>query len=217
MSSHAASDAARAACALCTEEGGALVWRGAQLRVIRADEPGFPAFYRVVWNAHVAEFTDLQPPQRAHCMQAVALVEEALRAHLAPTKINLAALGNQVPHLHWHVIARFAWDSHFPAPSGRSRCVHARPSTRPCCWHGARRSSRTWRRGWRSASPDVPGAALVLRGIPRAAPVASKSIAASACYSRSMPLFCNELSLCPVPVQGCRCTPRGRAPNMPVP
>jgi len=21
-----------------------------------------------------------------------------------------------VPHLHWHVIARFAWDSHFPAP-----------------------------------------------------------------------------------------------------
>jgi diadenosine tetraphosphate (Ap4A) HIT family hydrolase len=28
----------------------------------------------------------------------------------------LAALGNVVPHLHWHVIARFDWDSHFPAP-----------------------------------------------------------------------------------------------------
>ncbi len=108
--------AAAAACALCAEEGGARVWRGGELRVIRADESGFPAFYRVVWNAHVAEFTDLQPAQRAHCMRAVALVEEALRAHLAPTKINLAALGNQVPHLHWHVIARFAWDSHFPGP-----------------------------------------------------------------------------------------------------
>ncbi|RYF80691.1 MAG: HIT domain-containing protein, partial [Comamonadaceae bacterium] len=40
----------------------------------------------------------------------------ALRATLAPAKINLAALGNMVPHLHWHVIARFEGDSHFPAP-----------------------------------------------------------------------------------------------------
>ena len=34
----------------------------------------------------------------------------------APAKVNLAAFGNMVPHLHWHVIARFDWDSHFPAP-----------------------------------------------------------------------------------------------------
>ena len=32
-----------------------------------------------------------------------------------PDKVNLAALGNAVPHLHWHIVARFAWDSHFPA------------------------------------------------------------------------------------------------------
>ncbi len=104
------------ACPLCAGDGGALVWRGTHLRVIRADEPGFPAFYRVVWNAHVAEFSDLDAAQRQHCMDAVTLVEQALREHLAPTKVNLAALGNMVPHLHWHVIARFAWDSHFPAP-----------------------------------------------------------------------------------------------------
>jgi diadenosine tetraphosphate (Ap4A) HIT family hydrolase len=84
--------------------------------VIRADEPGFPAFYRVVWNAHVAEFSDLDAGQRQHCMDAVTVVEQVLREHLAPTKVNLAALGNMVPHLHWHVIARFGWDSHFPAP-----------------------------------------------------------------------------------------------------
>lgn len=103
-------------CPLCAEDGGALVWRGAHLRVIRANEAGFPAFYRVVWNAHVAEFSDLSPAERAHCMDAVAVVEQTLREHLAPAKINLAALGNMVPHLHWHVIARFGWDSHFPAP-----------------------------------------------------------------------------------------------------
>lgn len=104
------------ACPLCAEDGGALVWRGERLRVIRAQEAGFPAFYRVVWNAHVAEFSDLAGADRVRCMEAVTLVEQALRQHLAPTKVNVAALGNMVPHLHWHVIARFDWDSHFPAP-----------------------------------------------------------------------------------------------------
>ena len=104
------------ACPLCAEDGGALVWRGARLRVIRANEAGFPAFYRVVWNAHVAEFSDLSAEDRVHCMDAVTVVEQALRQHLAPTKVNIAALGNMVPHLHWHVIARYDWDSHFPAP-----------------------------------------------------------------------------------------------------
>ncbi len=110
------SDGGANACPLCATDGGTLVWRGASLRVIRADEAGFPAFYRVVWNAHAAEFSDLSAADRVHCMEAVAAVEQALRAHLAPTKVNLAALGNMVAHLHWHVIARFDWDSHFPAP-----------------------------------------------------------------------------------------------------
>jgi len=103
-------------CSLCREDGGALVWRGPLFRVIRADEPGFPAFYRLVWNTHVAEFSDLPDAHRALCMEGVTAVERALREHLAPDKVNLAALGNMVPHLHWHVIARFGWDSHFPAP-----------------------------------------------------------------------------------------------------
>ena len=103
-------------CPLCAEDGGALVWRGERLRVIRAQEAGFPAFYRVVWNVHVAEFSDLAATDRVHCMEAVTMVEQALRQHLSPTKVNIAALGNMVPHLHWHVIARFDWDSHFPAP-----------------------------------------------------------------------------------------------------
>ena len=103
-------------CPLCTTDGGALIWRGDKLRVIRAAEEGFPAFYRVVWTNHAAEFSDLSATDRALCMDAVAVVERVLREQLSPTKINLAALGNMVAHLHWHVIARFDWDSHFPAP-----------------------------------------------------------------------------------------------------
>lgn len=87
------------------------------LRILRVlDAPDFPAFYRVVWRSHVAEFTDLSAADRLHCMEAVAGVEQVLREMLAPTKINLASLGNVVPHLHWHVVARFAEDSHFPQP-----------------------------------------------------------------------------------------------------
>ena len=102
-------------CVLCAQDGGALIWRGEKLRLIRAVEEGFPAFYRVIWNAHAAELSDLSDDDRNLCMKAVAAVERVMRDTLAPTKINLAALGNMVPHLHWHVIARFDWDSHFPA------------------------------------------------------------------------------------------------------
>ena len=104
------------ACPLCEGDGGLLVFRNEDLRIIQASEAGFPAFYRVVWNRHVAEFSDLSPTERQVCMHAVAKVEQVLRSELQPTKINLAALGNMVPHLHWHVIARFQGDSHFPAP-----------------------------------------------------------------------------------------------------
>lgn len=103
-------------CPLCEGPGGTLVWQGARFRVIRADEAGFPAFYRLVWGAHVTEFSDLSAADRQACTEGVAAIEQALRAHLQPTKVNLATLGNQVAHLHWHVIARFASDSHFPGP-----------------------------------------------------------------------------------------------------
>jgi diadenosine tetraphosphate (Ap4A) HIT family hydrolase len=101
-------------CPLCDGLGGIAIFGGVKFRLMRADEAGFPAFYRLVWSDHVAEFSDLEPPDRRLCLDAVVHVELALRAHLRPTKVNLATLGNAVPHLHWHVIARFTWDSHFP-------------------------------------------------------------------------------------------------------
>jgi diadenosine tetraphosphate (Ap4A) HIT family hydrolase len=104
-----------AACPLCQADGELLVFRNEALRIIQPGEAGFPAFYRVVWNRHVAEFSDLSAAERETCMSAAMVVEQVLRSELQPVKINLAALGNMVPHLHWHVVARFDWDSHFPA------------------------------------------------------------------------------------------------------
>lgn len=101
-------------CELCRVDGGLLVHRGSAWRVIRAADPAAPATYRLIWNDHVGEWTDLSVPQRRQVMEAVETIETVLRRELQPTKINLASLGNAVPHLHWHVIARFDWDSHFP-------------------------------------------------------------------------------------------------------
>ena len=106
-----------AVCPLCEGPGGRVIFTAPRFRVVHAhEEAGFPAFYRLVWTQHVREFSDLGGADRALCMDAVAVIETTLREHLRPDKINLAALGNMVPHLHWHVIARFTWDSHFPAP-----------------------------------------------------------------------------------------------------
>lgn len=103
-------------CELCRTPGGVLVWSDDAWRVIRVEDTDFPAFYRVIARGHVGEFSDLDDAARARCMALVVAVEATLRRHVAPTKVNLAALGNMVPHLHWHVIARFDWDSHFPQP-----------------------------------------------------------------------------------------------------
>lgn len=105
-----------ATCPLCSAEGGTVLWRGPAFRVVLADEPEWPGFCRVIWNAHVAEFSDLAPAERVVVMQGVAATEAALRALLSPDKLNLASLGNVVPHLHWHVIPRWRDDSRFPAP-----------------------------------------------------------------------------------------------------
>jgi len=103
-------------CPLCAETGGLLIVQQPLWRVVRVLDEAFPAFYRVIWQAPVAEFTDLDPVQRVLCMEVVCRMEQVLRDALNPTKINLASLGNVVPHLHWHVLARFDWDSHFPNP-----------------------------------------------------------------------------------------------------
>ncbi|MCS6810169.1 MAG: HIT family protein [Tepidimonas sp.] len=110
---------ATAPCALCRDDGGLPLWRGAGWRVVRAlgeEVAAAPAWYRVICADHVAEWSDLDAAAQARAMAIVTALERALRAALAPTKVNLASLGNVVPHLHWHVVARFDWDSRFPAP-----------------------------------------------------------------------------------------------------
>lgn len=103
-------------CPLCSAEGGRLLTGNARMRIVLANEAGFPGFARVIWQAHAAEMSDLTVRDQNDLMQTVFSVESIMRDTLLPDKVNLASLGNQVAHLHWHVIARYQDDSHFPAP-----------------------------------------------------------------------------------------------------
>lgn len=108
--------ASLADCPLCQTTGGTLLWQGPQFRVIDAADAAYPGFTRVIWTKHVIEMTDLGAEEQSALMRAVFLVESIQRKILQPHKINLAAFGNVVPHLHWHIIPRWHDDLHFPAP-----------------------------------------------------------------------------------------------------
>jgi diadenosine tetraphosphate (Ap4A) HIT family hydrolase len=101
-------------CELCDKDGGGLLWRDDFCRVVRPAVEGYPGFCRVIVNRHVREMSDLAPAERERLMRVVFACESVLRRLYRAEKINLASLGNAVPHLHWHVIARFQRDAHFP-------------------------------------------------------------------------------------------------------
>lgn len=104
------------ACEFCASPGGAVLWQNGLCRVVRVDEPDYPGFCRVILKRHATEMTDLEEAERNGLMAVVYAVEAAVRDTMQPDKMNLASLGNQTPHVHWHVIPRFRDDRHFPTP-----------------------------------------------------------------------------------------------------
>jgi len=117
-------------CELCNIVGGEVLWQDSLCRVVLVDNPDYPGFCRVIWTAHIREMTDLPASERRHLMDVVFAVESALRQILHPDKINLASLGNLVPHVHWHVIPRYCRDRHFPNPIW-GQAQHDVPSEKP--------------------------------------------------------------------------------------
>ena len=111
-------------CELCTTQHPHEIWRDDLLYVIDASDDALPCFIRVISTQHKAEMTDLPQQDRAYIFNVLMLIEKSIREIVCPDKINLASLGNMVPHLHWHVIPRYADDARFPdsvwSPTRRS-------------------------------------------------------------------------------------------------
>lgn len=108
------SSKSRPDCPLCTRAGEIEIWRGAFWRLIDAQQPDYPGYMRLVLNRHVTEVSWLSKVEREHLFNLLPAIDEQVYDHLAPEKINIASLGNQVPHMHWHIIPRFKDDPHFP-------------------------------------------------------------------------------------------------------
>jgi diadenosine tetraphosphate (Ap4A) HIT family hydrolase len=105
-----------AGCELCGLAASSKVVANDKFAIILADDANYPGFARVIWNEHVREVSDLPDADRLLLNDAVWKLEQAVREVMQPLKVNVASLGNVVPHLHWHVIPRHADDAHFPAP-----------------------------------------------------------------------------------------------------
>lgn len=89
------------------------------------DDANYPWLVLVPRVAGARELIDLEPAQRRELTEEIDLALRLLREGFRPYKLNVAALGNLVPQLHVHVIARFEDDPAWPAPVwGR---VAARP------------------------------------------------------------------------------------------
>lgn len=103
------------ACPLCKGAGGEVLHQAQAWRLVLADEPEWPGLLRLIWTEHVMELSDLSELQAIELLRVIRLVERVLRDTLSPDKVNVASLGNQVPHLHVHIVPRWRDDLTFPA------------------------------------------------------------------------------------------------------
>jgi len=77
------------------------------------DDQFFPGWTVVVFQRHATELFQLAPTERFQLMEEVNRVAKTLAETYQAKKMNYELLGNQLPHIHWHIIPRLAND---PAP-----------------------------------------------------------------------------------------------------
>jgi diadenosine tetraphosphate (Ap4A) HIT family hydrolase len=91
------------------------------IRVYRSDtcdgylqkaDVGQPGYCLVIWRGrHVADVTQLSDTEAGLYWSDVMRVSRAVELHYTPAKLNLMTLGNELPHLHTHVVPRYVDDS----------------------------------------------------------------------------------------------------------
>lgn len=89
-------------------------WPLCQLRII--NDKNYPWFLLVPRRVAVRDIIDLTQQDQQQLWQESSKLSVLLRSEFQPDKLNVAALGNMVPQLHLHHIARFSNDPAWPAP-----------------------------------------------------------------------------------------------------
>jgi diadenosine tetraphosphate (Ap4A) HIT family hydrolase len=85
-------------------------------RVLVMNDADYPWLILVPRKADITEVIDLDDGEQTQLMRELTLAARALREVTGCHKLNIAAMGNAVPQLHVHVIARFRHDAAWPKP-----------------------------------------------------------------------------------------------------
>lgn len=85
-------------------------------RVLLMRDRRFPWLILVPERDAVREIHELDAADRSRLIEETARASRVLSGLVRPDKINVGALGNVVPQLHVHVVARFATDVAWPGP-----------------------------------------------------------------------------------------------------
>lgn len=85
-------------------------------RIVLENDARFPWLVLVPRRNGIREVFELSDADLAQFYAEVTSAAERVSAALAPTKMNVAMLGNMVPQLHAHVIARSTGDAAWPGP-----------------------------------------------------------------------------------------------------
>jgi diadenosine tetraphosphate (Ap4A) HIT family hydrolase len=85
-------------------------------RLLLSKDANYPWLILVPRRAGAVEIIDLDSDDRSSLMTEIGQVCEALKDITGCDKLNVAALGNQVPQLHVHIIARRNGDAAWPRP-----------------------------------------------------------------------------------------------------
>ena len=85
-------------------------------RVLLANDANFPWLILVPRRPGLVELIDLEENAQIQLLGEIAAAARAFKSITQCEKLNIAALGNQVPQLHVHVIARRHSDAAWPKP-----------------------------------------------------------------------------------------------------
>jgi diadenosine tetraphosphate (Ap4A) HIT family hydrolase len=82
---------------------------------IQIEESEIP-WLKIFTNKKVKEFSQCDIKIKLEIFRILDIIEKEMLYYYNPEKINIASFGNYMPHVHFHVMARFKEDSYFPEP-----------------------------------------------------------------------------------------------------
>ncbi len=95
-------------------ENSSIIWENSDLK-IEIEESEIP-WLKIFTKHPYREMSDVPYEIKTEIYTLLDLIEREMLSYYKPTKINIASFGNYMPHVHWHIMARFEEDSYYPEP-----------------------------------------------------------------------------------------------------